>query len=61
VAGAVSDTNANAQFAWTPNGRWLLAVTDHQVRAIEPHSGDTRILRLDGEPVLHITAIGASG
>ncbi len=61
LPGATTSSNPNAQFAWTPNGRWLLTVTDHQIRAIEPRSGDTRTLRLDGDPVLHLTAIGAAG
>ena len=35
LPGTLTDLNGNARIAWTPNSRWLLAITDHQMRAYD--------------------------
>ncbi len=42
LPGATTDCNPNRQMAWTPNSRWLLALTDHQVRGYDTSTRRTR-------------------
>lgn len=61
LPGAGPDANANRQLAWSANGRWLLALTDHQVRAYDTRTRAVVTLPLDGEPLLHLTTANDPG
>lgn len=55
LPGMGPDSNVNRQLAWSPNSRWLLALTDHQIRAYDTRTHATESLLLSGEQLLHLT------
>ncbi|HEX8509270.1 MAG TPA: hypothetical protein VF635_07210 [Propionibacteriaceae bacterium] len=61
LPGNLTDTNPNSQFAWTANGRYFLAITDHQMRAYDTTTGTTRTIPVGTDPLLHLTSTQASG
>ena len=61
LPGAGTDVNANRQLAWTPNSRWLLALTDHQLRGYDTHTANVESLKLGGEQLLHLTTTNTPG
>ena len=60
LPGSTTDMNPNAQVAWTTNSRWLLALTDNQLRAYDTTSGTVRTLPV-GEPLQHLVSVNAAG
>ena len=50
LPGSTTSTNPNAQVAWTANSRWLLALTDNQLRAYDTTTRTVRTLSV-GEPL----------
>ena len=56
LPGVGPDSNVNRQLTWSPNSRWLLAITDHQIRAYNARTHVTENLPSDGEQMLHLTA-----
>lgn len=61
IDGAPTDSNPNTQYAWTPDSRWLLALTDHRIRAHDTTTGHTRTLEPTNQKLLHLTMAGATG
>lgn len=61
LPGSMTDTNANAQVAWTANSRWLLALTGSQLRAYDTTTGTVRTLDIGGEPLQHLVNANAAG
>lgn len=62
LPGTGTDSNVNRQLAWSPNSRWLLALTDHHLRAYDTrHHTTTSPLPLGEEPLLHLTTTNAAG
>ncbi len=61
LPGAGTDVNANRQVAWSANGRWLLALTDHQLRGYDTHTRNVVTLPIGSEPLLHLTAAHTAG
>lgn len=61
LPGALTNVNDNAQYMWTSNSRWLLAVTDGKLRAFDSRSGITRTLRGPQTPILHLAVAGQPG
>ena len=61
VPGEITDTNPNTLHAWTPDSRWLLTLTNHQLRAFDTTTNRTRTLPIDDEDLLHLTMTGAGG
>lgn len=61
VPGPVTDVNSNAQIAWTPNSRWLLAITDHQMRAFDTRPTGPAPSPSTDEQLLHLTMAGVPG
>lgn len=59
--GSMTNTNANAQVAWTANSRWLLALTGSQLRAYDTATGTVRTLHIAGEPLQHLVSADAAG
>lgn len=57
----LTDTNPNNQLGWTATGRWLMAITDHQLRAYDTRTGRMETIDVDGGPILHLTTVGARG
>lgn len=55
LPGVGSDSNVNRQLAWSTNSRWLLALTDHQIRAYDTRTHTTEGLPFSGEQLLHLT------
>lgn len=60
LPGSTTDVNPNAQTTWTANSRWLLALTDHQLRAYDTTTDTVRTLPID-EPLHHLTSAFAPG
>jgi len=56
--GSITESNGNAQYAWTANSRYLLAITDHQLRAYDTRTNATSTLVITADPLLHLTAAG---
>ena len=56
LPGEGPDSNVNRQLTWSPNSRWLLALTDHQIRAYDTSTRTTTDVPLAGEQLLHLTA-----
>ena len=52
--------NPNAQVAWTANSRWLVALTDNQLRAYDTTTRTLRTLPV-GEPLQHLVSANAAG
>jgi hypothetical protein len=61
LPGAGPDSNVNRQLTWSTNSRWLLALTDHQIRAYDTSTHTTTDVPLDGEHLLHLTASNDPG
>lgn len=61
IPGVLADSNLNTLYAWTANSRWLLAITDDQLRAYDTKTRTTRTIALTTEPLLHLTRVGAAG
>jgi len=61
VPGSLTDTNPNAQYAWTANSRWLLAITDHQLRGYDTTTHTSRTITITDQPLLHLTTSTATG
>lgn len=61
IPGTGTDGNANRQLAWSPNSRWLLALTDHHIQAYDTRDHRTRSVPLGEEPLLHLTTANAAG
>jgi hypothetical protein len=61
LPGTLTDLNGNARIAWTPNGRWLLAITDHQMRAYDTSADTSRLVTVTDEQLRHLTMAGAPG
>jgi hypothetical protein len=61
VPGSLTDLHGNARVAWTPNSRWLLAITDHQMRAYDTRAGTSRLVTVTDEQLQHLTMPGAPG
>ena len=61
VPGTLTDVNGNARIAWTPNSRWLLAITDHQMRAYDTRADTSRLITVTDEQFRHLTLPGAAG
>ncbi|RYF05929.1 MAG: hypothetical protein EOO40_09780 [Deltaproteobacteria bacterium] len=60
LPGSTADVNPNAQVAWTANSRWLLALTDNQLRAYDTTTGTVQTLSV-GEPLQHLVSANAAG
>ena len=60
LPGSTTDLNPNAQVAWTANSRWLLALTDNQLRAYDTTTATVRTLPV-GEPLQHLVSANAAG
>lgn len=58
LPGWLTDTNPTTQFAWSPNSRYLFAITDHRIRAVDVRSRAAQTLDLVPEPALHLTIAG---
>ncbi len=58
LPGWLTDTNPNTQFAWSPNSRYLFAITDHRIRAVDVRSRTVQTLDLIAEPALHLAVAG---
>ena len=61
LPGEGTDANANRQLAWSPNSRWLLALTDGRLRAYDTRRGTSRSVALGGERLLHLTTVHHPG
>ena len=61
LPGAVTDVNVNRQLAWSADGRWLLALTDHRLRTYDTRTHAAGSLPLTTEPLLHLTSVNAPG
>lgn len=61
LPGSATDTNPNAQVAWTSTSRWLLALTDGQLRAYDTTTRSVRTPTTGGEPLLHLASADAAG
>lgn len=61
LPGAGADSNVNRQLAWSPNSRWLLALTDRHLQAYDTRAHRTRSVPLGEEPLLHLTTANAPG
>lgn len=61
LPGTVTDTNVNRQLSWSPNSRYLFALTDHRIRGFDTRTRTTRTVRITDEQLLHLTAFGTSG
>lgn len=61
LPGSGTDVNANRQIAWSANSRWLLALTDHQLRGFDTHTHQTTPLPIGSDPLLHLTATHTAG
>ena len=60
LPGSTTGVNPNAQVAWTANSRWLLALTDNQLRAYDTTTRTVRTLSV-GEPLQHLVSANAAG
>ena len=60
LPGSTTDVNPNAQVAWTANSRWLLALTDDQLRAYDTKTRTVQTLSV-GEPLQHLTSTDGPG
>lgn len=60
LPGSITDSNSNAQYAWTANSRYLLAITDHQLRAYDTETNSTQDLSIITGDLLHLTPAGRS-
>ena len=58
LPGWLTDTNANTQLAWSPNSRYLFAITDHRIRAVDVRRRTVQSLDLVPEPALHLAVAG---
>lgn len=59
LPGSITDQNPNAQFVWTLNSRYLLAITDGRLQALDTRTG--RITSYDpvpGQRLLHLIVAG---
>lgn len=61
LPGVGPDSNVNRQIAWSTNSRWLLALTDHQLRAYDTRTHTNEDLPLGGEQLLHLTTANDPG
>jgi hypothetical protein len=59
LPGVGTDSNANRQLAWSPNSRWLLGLTDQQIRTYDTRTRAGGTLRLGSEQLLHLTTTHA--
>lgn len=55
LPGAATESNPNRQLTWTPNSRWLLALTDRRFRAFDTHTRTTRTVTVANEELVHLT------
>lgn len=54
LPGSPTNDNPSSQYGWTANSRWLLALTDHQLRAYDTLTGTTRTIPVTGLPLIHL-------
>lgn len=54
LPGNITGENPSSQFGWTANSRWLLALTDHQLRAYDTLTGTTRTIPVTALPLIHL-------
>ena len=59
LPGVVTDVNVNRQLAWSPDGRWLLALTDHRLRTYDTRTHADGSVPFTTEPLLHLTSLDA--
>lgn len=60
VPGALADAKGTDQAAWTPNGRYLLAVTDGRLRAFDATTGKVATVAGTPDGLLHVTIAGSA-
>lgn len=61
LPGTLTNFDANAQYAWTANSHWLIAITDNTLNAYQPATSTIRTLTGLNQPALHLAIANQPG